>query len=55
MQKASNSKKDDDIAVSSVDKPKTVEEGYDTDSARARSNMLVNTIVDASLSYGEGK
>jgi hypothetical protein len=54
MQKATNSKKDDDIAVSSVNKPKTVEEGYDTDSARARPNMLANNIVDTFRSYGEG-
>jgi hypothetical protein len=32
MQTASKSKKEDNIAVSSVDKPKTVEEGYDADS-----------------------
>jgi hypothetical protein len=54
MQEASYSKKEDDIAVSSVDKPKTVEEGYDTDSVRIRPNMLANTLVDTFWSSWEG-
>jgi hypothetical protein len=54
MREANRRKKEDDIAVSSVDKPKTVEEGYDTDSARARPNMLANTIVDTFRSSWEG-
>jgi len=54
MQKASEHKNEDDIAVSSVNKPKTVEEGYDTASARVRRNMLTHNIVDTFRSYWEG-
>jgi hypothetical protein len=55
MQKAHEGKKEEYIAVRSVNKPKTVEEGYDTESARARPDMLANTMIDTLRSCWEGK